>query len=235
MKRTTLFPLVVLALCPACIIHIDGDGWDTGSAFDYGDHDRGPRLRGNGVAARQERSTAEFDAVQISGSFDVEVEVGGPQRVEVFGDANLLEHVLTEVRGGSLEVGMERGSYSTKRDLLVRITIPDLRAAALHGSGDLSVVGVERDALAFSITGSGSLRASGAAHSVTVDCSGSGDAKLGSLAVQEAAVVVSGSSDVQINSAKRLDVSMSGSGDVRYSGHPVVTASISGSGDVKPR
>ena len=235
MKRTTLLPLAALALCSACIIHIDGDGWDTGSAFDYGDYDNGPHLRGNGVAASQERSTAEFDAVQILGAFDVEVEVGGPQRVEVFGDDNLLDHVITEVRGGSLEVSMERGNYSTKRDLVVRVTVPDLRAAALSGSGDLSVVGVEREAVAFSITGSGTLRASGSAHSVTVDCSGSGDAKLASLAVQEAAVVVNGSATVLINAAKRLDVSMSGSGDVRYSGHPVVTASISGSGDVKPR
>ena len=217
-----------------CIIHVDTGGWHGGGvAFD--DWDSGPRYVGNGVAGEQHRDVAPFDAVHLQGSFDARVTVGSAHRVVVHGDANLLEHVNAEVRGGSLELWLDEGSYDLDRKLWVEVEAPDLRAVALSGSGDVAVSGLERDAFAVSLSGSGDVKVSGCAGELAIECAGSGDVNARHLPTQRAAVTISGSSDVSVEVEEQLDVSISGSGDVRYGGSPRVHASISGSGDVRPR
>jgi Putative auto-transporter adhesin, head GIN domain len=242
MSIRQLLPLALLGALPltGCIINIGGDwdpaDWEGQNSYAYGyQADRGPLVRGDGERSTEARSLDAFDAVKVAGWIDVEIHVGQEQSVQVHGDSNLLGIVQAEVRGGSLELRTDRGRYRPKQRLWVEVNVPDLRAATVSGSSDLTVEGLDRGAFALAISGSGDARVSGRVNSVTVDCSGSGDADLSDLSAHQAAVVVSGSSGVLVDASDRLDVSISGSGEVRYQGQPQVAASVSGSGDVLPR
>jgi hypothetical protein len=57
----------------------------------------GKKLRGNGNMERMERSTGDYDAVAVSGFFDVELVSGNEGDVIVHAEENLQEYIITEV------------------------------------------------------------------------------------------------------------------------------------------
>lgn len=226
---------LLLAISTGCIIHIGSSGWDGSYGLVHSDEDQGPHIRGDGVDATERRELSEFDAIQIAASFDVKVSVGGEQRVVLHGDQNVLPHVRTTVRGGSLEVTLDRGSYRFESPTWIEITVPTLRAYALSGSGDSEIAGIDGDSFALSLSGSGDIAAVGRADNLHVSVSGSGDLELSELKAREVQVDVSGSSDVSLFASESLTIHISGSADVRYQGQPNITVSITGSGNVRPR
>ena len=225
-------------LCAGCIINIDSGAadWADGQSYSAGGSAWGAhRIEGNGVQASETRQTEVFDAVELAGSFDIEIHAGEVQSVKVFGDENVLPYVVTEVTNGVLDVYLECGRYDTRRPLRVELQLPDLRAFGLSGSGDARITGVDRHDFALSLSGSGDVRVAGQAEFASVWLSGSGDLKLRELEVREADVQISGSGDVEIAVSERLDARVSGAGDVLYSGEPTTSVRVVGSGTVRPR
>jgi hypothetical protein len=180
------------------------------------------------------REVGRFDAIEVSGSFDVEVQVGESREVVVHADDNLLDHVRTEVDDGVLELRTKRSIRPT-RTILVRIGVPDLDAVSLGGSGDVDVRGVETRRFEVSLAGSGDIRVTGVADAAAVSLAGSGDVDLGRLSADRVEVSIAGSGDVAVRAADHLEVSIAGSGDVSYRGQPRVSVSRSGSGEVYAR
>ena len=54
-------------------------------------------VQGSGVAVIQTRTVARFTGLDLTGSNNVTVIVGGPQSVVVHADSNLVNHVTTRV------------------------------------------------------------------------------------------------------------------------------------------
>ena len=233
--RILLAGPLLLAISSGCIIHIGSSGWPGHHSLVYSDGDEGPQIRGDGVDATERREVAEFDAIQVATSFDVKVSVGGEQAVVLHGDQNILPHVRTAVRGRSLEVTMDQGSYRFESPTWIEITVPELRAYSLAGSGDCEIAGIDRESFSLSLTGSGDIRAVGRTDHLSISVSGSGDLELTELKAREAKVDVTGSADLVLHVSEALMVHISGSADVLYEGRPDVTASITGSGSVSVR
>jgi hypothetical protein len=147
-------------------------------------------------------------------------------------DDNLLQYVTTEVRGDTLHIGMQPGSYSFRRDLVVELSAPVLEAVSISGSGSAHVHGVSGGTFAATISGSGDVTAQGSVEHLSASVSGSGELRLAGLRARTAQVQISGSGDVRVDVSEDLNVQVSGSGDVRYSGNPRVLSNISGSGSV---
>lgn len=230
--RTALGATVALLAFSGCIIHLGSGGWE-GYRSSYNPRAALPQVEGDGVPARDERTVLEFDAVDLKGTFDVEVRVGAPQSVVLHGDENLLGYVRTEVHGGALELFMERGwEYEPDRRLWVEVTVPDLRAFSLSGTGRARIEGVDRESFALSLAGTGDIEASGRARELALVCNGTGDLDLSAFDAVDASVSIAGTGDVHLRASGSLDVHVSGSGDVRYDGNPEVRVSISGSGSV---
>lgn len=196
------------------------------------------------AAARAEtesRSVAVFESVALEGKGRLEIVVGKAQSLELDGDIETLKDLKTEVRDGTLYIGHEDRSFwsfgSRKRGAFVaRITVPHFTAAAIAGSGDIAATGVDGDDVRFSIAGSGNIKAVGRAKTLRLVISGSGDADLPDLAVEDAKVIISGSGDVTVNARNQLDAIVSGHGDVVYLGTPAqVNRRISGSGTVRQK
>ncbi len=217
-------------------------------------------LVGSGKTATQVRNLAEFQAIHLSGSIDVQVRQGSAQSVTVQADDNLLEYLETMVEntadGPTLDVRWKRGrSLSTRQPVKVTVVVPRLSALHLAGSGDLLVEafttpalslrlsgagdarlnGVNAGELAVSIAGSGDVAGSGQAQRLKLSIAGSGDVRLAEMQADEVSVNIAGSGDAAVHAQKLLTVSIAGSGDVSYVGNASVTTSIVGSGSVNRR
>jgi Putative auto-transporter adhesin, head GIN domain len=212
---------------------------------------------GNGQSAREARTTPEFQAIQLSGSLDLELRQGSPAAVVVHGDANLLPLIETAVDADKvLQLRWQRGvSVRTQLRAWVQVTAPQLHALgssgsgriqidtmkgprlalSIHGSSDLRAKNLNVDELSLSIAGSGDASLAGRSSRLTVDVSGSGNVDAGELESNDATVGIAGSGDVTVHADRKLTASIAGSGDVRYSGNAAVQRAVAGSGSVRKR
>jgi hypothetical protein len=230
MKHSMLFAAAVLAVVPACVIHVDSDGdWHSSVWSDDG----GPVLHGSGVRTTQARETSEFNAIVVRGFADVHARIGAERRVSVTTDDNLIDKVRTEVRDGALVVDLERGSYEFRSGVVVEVTVPELERLEISGSGDASLDGLACHGLKLSVSGSGNVTANGTVDALTADVSGSGDIDASRVVARAATVSISGSGDIEVQASETLDANISGSGDVRYRGSAAVRSHVSGSGEVE--
>jgi phage gp45-like len=219
----TVLVLALIALAVVLLIRYDVFGGSSSSSA----------VQGSGVAATQTRELQRFSSVELAGSDNVVVHVGGKQSVVVHADDNLLRHVTTQVQAGNLMIGNTSGSFTTKSPMSVEVSVPSLEALTLTGSGVISTTGIKTSSLTVRLSGSGVLRASGSATRLDVNLGGSGDAQLEQLTARDVHAVVSGSGRILVTATRSLDASVPGSGAIVYSGNPAhVTTNITGNGVV---
>ncbi len=191
----------------------------------------GSGVQGSGVAATQSRVLATFSSVDLAGSNNVTVAVGGRQSVVVHADSNLMRYVTTRVVAGTLVIGTT-GSFTTRSPMSVEVSVPSLAAVTLSGSGKISVNGINAPRLTVTLPGSGALYAGGSVTQLNVTLSGSGLAQLNSLVARDVHAVVAGSGLIRVTATASLNAAVTGSGAIIYSGSPQVTSSVTGSGTV---
>ena len=217
----------------------------------------GKKIKGNGNVTTIERSVGEYDAIALSGWFDVELVAGKEGEIKLKGESNLLEYIKTEVRNGKLVIKVEKG-YNLKPsswDDGIRITVPvkSVNSIALSGSGDIVgkttiktndfrtamsgsgdiTLDIEANSIDSSMSGSGDITLSGSTTDFDATISGSGDIKAYGLEADNVNATVSGSADIKVTANKMLKARVSGSGDIRYRGNPEkVDTKASGSGDI---
>ncbi len=187
---------------------------------------------GSGVAAAQQRRVPSFSGVDLAGSNNVTVRVGSRRSVVVRGDDNLLGRVTTAVRAGRLVID-DTGSFSTRSPMRVDVTVPALDTLLLSGSGNVTAEGIDAQRLRVTLSGSGTVRASGNATRLDVSLGGSGDLRLEGVAARDVHAVLTGSGRMVVDATGSLDAVVRGSGAIVYHGDPAdVTKSITGSGSI---
>jgi hypothetical protein len=191
----------------------------------------GSGVQGSGVAATQPRVLATFSSLDLAGSNNVTVAVGGRQSVVVHADNNLIRYVTTRVAAGTLVIGTT-GSFTTRSPMSVEVSVPSLAAVTLSGSGKISVTGIDAPRLTVTLPGSGRLDAIGTVAQLNVTLGGSGLAQLDRLAARDVHAVVAGSGLIRVTATASLNAAVTGSGAIIYSGNPQVTSSVTGSGTV---
>lgn len=210
-------------------------------------------IKGSGIVKKENRAVAGFNSVQISGSFSVTITQDTAESLMLEADDNILEHIKTEVKDGSLEIKLAKpirdaealniylgvkslkslqgsGSLDLKSQGALTFKVLDI---GLSGSADLDmdVAGEELNA---TISGSGKLRLKGNVARTSYSVSGSAQIEAFDLKSDNVSVDISGSGDADVYAATSLDVEVSGSGDVRYKGSPPkIRQSISGSGSLE--
>jgi hypothetical protein len=217
----------------------------------------GKKVKGNGNVTTIERSVGEYDAIGLSGWFDVDLVAGKEGEITLEGESNLLEHIKTEVKNGKLSIKIEKG-YNLKPsswDDGIRITVPvkSIHSVALSGSGDIVgkttiktdnfetamsgsgdiTLDVDANSIDASMSGSGDITLNGSTTDFDAAISGSGDIKAYRLEADNVNATVSGSADIKVTANKMLKARVSGSGDISYRGNPEkVDTKASGSGDI---
>ncbi|WP_047244798.1 head GIN domain-containing protein [Maribacter thermophilus] len=217
----------------------------------------GKSIKGNGEKVTIDRSTEDYDAIAVSGFFDVDLVDGNEGNITLEGESNLLEYIITEVKDDKLVIKTKKGVNLKPSNWNngIRITVPieSVDAIALSGSGDIvgktTIKGnslktamsgsgditlkVDTQYLSASMSGSGDITLSGNTEDFEATISGSGDIKAFDLEADNVNATVSGSADIKVTANKTLKARVSGSGDITYRGNPSkLDTKTSGSGDI---
>lgn len=232
--------IALAVLLAGCIVDIDVD-----------DDDR--TIRGSGVVTSVERSLRSFDSVAFATSGQLTIEFGDEESIRIETDDNLLDHIETFVRDGSLHIEVEEGiDIRPHRGIHYRLTVRDLDGVSILGSGEIEFAEVHRENLGIAILGSGNVRiaslmtssleiviagsgdvhVAGSSSDLEISVSGSGNLMGRDLEVEHASVAILGSGSATLCISDRLEASILGSGSIHYYGSPSVQASILGSGRV---
>ena len=178
--------------------------------------------------------TALASGIDLAGSNNVTVVAGTRQSVVVHADSNLLSHVTTQVKAGTLIIG-DVGSFDAKSPMYVEVSVPSLTALGLSGSGNITVTGIRASRLTVTVPGSGDISGRGSVTQLDISIDGSGDAQFSGLIARNVDAVISGSGSIFVTATQSLDARVPGSGAILYSGNPTqVTTSITGGGAVTP-
>ncbi len=191
--------------------------------------------KGSGQLTTEQREVAPFTRIESNVSADIEVVIGKPQRVDLTFDDNLLEFISTKVEGKTLVIESEH-SFSSLEGCQLKIVVPQLDAAVIGGSGNITVEGLDANRFAVEINGSGGVSASGKASELSIEVNGSGNVEAQELTASEASVEINGSGNVGVMARDYLTATINGSGDITYTGNPgQVSKSVAGSGRIRKR
>jgi hypothetical protein len=213
-----------------------------------------------GPTVSRNYQVAGFQKIEVAGPYDVDVRTGANPGVSAQGSQKLLERTLVEVQGDKLVIrpahrdgGWFHMGWSSHGKAHFTVTVQQLSAAAILGSGDvrvdrvqgpqfegavagsgsINVADLNVQQLKLSIAGSGGVKGAGRAQSADYDIAGSGDVDAGAIQTQQLKVSIAGSGGVKAHSSGTADVSIMGSGDVDVTGGAKCEVSKAGSGNVR--
>lgn len=243
MKKVTLF--IVTLFLTTTVSHAQ---W-------YGG--KGKKIKGNGNETTITRTTSDYDAVSVAGSFDVELVYGTEGKLQLTGESNLLEYIETEVSDDKLKIKVKKGynlRVSNGRKLVITVPFKDINSVALSGSGDVYtknatikaskfkmalagsgdvIIDVNVEDLTMAVSGSGDMTATGKADTAQIKLAGSGDIHAYKLIAKSAEVSLAGSGDIKLYVEDNLKARVAGSGDITYKGKPSKEdTKVSGSGSI---
>ncbi|MDZ4714281.1 MAG: head GIN domain-containing protein [Cytophagales bacterium] len=210
---------------------------------------------------RETRNVETFTKISYRMAGKLYLKQGSAQKVELEGPADVLREVETEVKSGKLIIGKEgrwmNWNWNDRDRINIYITVKDLEALSVSGSGDLigegkfitgnldlNVSGSGKLQLEFSangnveadVSGSGDVDIKGTCNNFDSDVAGSGNVKLAVTVQNIADLGVSGSGKIVAEgSAREIRTKVSGSGKVLAGRMSATTCNvrISGSGDVE--
>jgi hypothetical protein len=214
-------------------------------------------ITGSGRVVTLEEDITEFDEVDVSHAFEVDITRAEGFSVVVRVDDNLREYLRVVKRGRTLVIGLEPGRPLNvgRATLEAEVTMPDLTGIGLSGASHVTITGFESarplevDASGaselrgdidagdarFHVSGASRVTLRGSAEDLTIDGSGASRIDLSDFDVGDADVELSGASRAMITASGRLDVQASGASHVTYSGSPAMgDIDTSGASSVKP-
>lgn len=201
------------------------------------DWDWGNRIRGEGPVKEERRQVKGVEAVDLGTIGTLFIEQGDSTSLVVEAEENLLEYLLTEVRGGLLTIRTRKNAnLSPHEPIEYHLTVPRLEELILSSSGDGVLSDWHTDRLLIELESSGDLDV-GALNCPALDIQleSSGDLTLVSWQGETLRARLESSGDLKIRGgkARELDVQLESSGDFSASDLECqeATVHISSSGD----
>jgi len=186
-----------------------------------------------GGLTEESRNVGGFDEVELNGIGKLLVEQTGGESLTVEAEEDVLPTLRTEVVGDRLILGPEPGTtVRTTEPITYRLTLEDLNALEVSGSGNAEAEGIDTDRLAVTVGGAGSVKIGGQADEQDIHVSGNGDYRAENLESKKAKISVTGAGSAIVDASEVLDADVSGAGSVEYVGHPKVEQDVSGAGRV---
>ena len=207
----------------------------------------------------ENRKTAAFKRISMSGPIDVIYTQGKTCSVKVTSSAEQMKDVKTGVKDGTLFISYEGqncisftangignlfraigGRGSGYEGITVYVTSPDIIEINLTGSGDfVSRNRIDTDKLTLRLRGSGDMTISDIiCDEIDTELVGSGDIRLPRTDVLRSRISLVGSGDISTgqSNTRHTEISLKGSGDINvsFAGDKCGTANASlyGSGDI---
>ena len=210
-------------------------------------------------AEEEKRDVSTFSEISLRIPAKLYLKQGEPQSVRIVANESVMEDIITEVKGSELHIRFP-GTNIFQRNfkpgkIEVYITVPDVDALSVSGSGDILAEELEARILNLAVSGSGNieigeldskkvkgtisgsgnikLEDGGVAEELNVSISGSGNFDGSGFEADAVNVNTSGSGNCRVKSNGSVKARIAGSGSVYYSGNASVDASVAVSGRVK--
>ena len=180
------------------------------------------------------RRPATSSAPRVSTTSPVSIQQTGSESLTVEAEEDVLPKIRTEVGDNRLIIGPKPGTnLQITEPINYKLTVKDLNALKLSGSGNINAEGISTDELAITISGAGTLKAAGETDSQDIYVSGAGNYEAEDLESKEVKIDVGGAGSAIVNVSDELDAKVSGSGSVKYMGAPTtVKQDVTGAGRV---
>jgi len=212
-------------------------------------------ILGSGNVVSESRNVSGFTEVALESIGDLTIQQTGSESLTIEAEDNIIPKLKTEVKDNRLDLGIEPNtSIQATKPINYKLTVKDLNALELSGSGSIDAENINTNNLAVTNRGSGDVAArvdinnlkvaqrgsgdvktTGKTDTQDVNTSGSGSYQAENLQSKEAQIVANGSGEASINASDKLDVRINGSGSVEYIGNPTITQRINGSGELTRR
>ena len=187
----------------------------------------------SGSVTSESRDVDSFDEVELRGVGNLSINQTGSESLMVEAEESVLPKIKTEVVNDRLIIGPEPNtSIQTNQPINYTLTVKDLNALEVSGSGDVQAEDVSTDELTVTISGTADVKISGEADSQEIDVSGTGDYQAEDLESKEVKVNVGGTGSAIVSVSDELNAKVSGAGSVEYVGDPTVQQDVSGTGEV---
>ncbi len=214
------------------------------------------RIKGKGDTVTEARGLSGYSGIGLSMSASVFFISGPDYSLEIQGQQNVLDRIITQVEGNKLVIKLKKGINLGPHDpIRVYITAPGVNTLDISGSGDIYVddpwIGsdlstnisgsgsitvsmIEADRFNANISGSGNIKVlGGTSGREELKISGSGNIETHHVEADDVYTITSGSGDTYVQALNLLEVTISGSGNIYYLGNPIINTHISGSGNIR--
>ena len=215
---------------------------------------------GSGNIVQEPRSVTGATGVDLRGVASLTIEQGAPEELILQTDDNLMAYILTDVRGGILEIrkdptvslrpsrmqgtGIEADLTLSSIDSITQsgsgvggITVSDLTTTQLEltqsGIGGIDIFNLDAQTLDVLKSGIGNISVDGQVDDQMITLLGFiGDYDAEDLSSATVDVEIAGGGSATVRVSTTLNAHITGSGSVFYHGSPVVTRTGNGSGSV---
>jgi len=208
-------------------------------------------IDGNGDIKNETRAVSPFNKIDISGGFEILLNQGNKEKLEIEADENLIEFIETKVKGNTLYISTKKpiGNAESLRIYITVVNVYDIDASGaieltnkgiyqtenleidVSGAADIDL-DLEVENLIMDMSGASETTLSGSANNFEIEISGAGDLQAKKLKTRNTTIDISGAGSAVVFAKKTLKVEVSGAGSVKYKGNPKVEKDISGAGSV---
>jgi len=209
-------------------------------------------IQGKGNIVKNERKTSTFNALEVSGAFNIILTQDSISSVFIESDENLQQYILTNVENNKLIVETKEPICGSKK-INIFISSPTFENIDISGAVDVMSMNkltssnlnldlsgacdlkLDLAVQNLDIDGSGAvkLKLTGSALNCNLDGSGASEIDAFDLITENFSISSSGAGEAKVNVSKKLDVDISGAATVLYKGSPVINQEISGAGTIK--
>lgn len=215
-------------------------------------------ISGHGSIGSDERSTGNFNAIEIAVPLKaaIKVNAAGSPGIKLSGYKNVMAYIKTEVKDNKLRIYTDPGVQIDGEEYLnAEISVPALTELVMEGapdaevqgaitgndfkltisgSSDVTIAEVNTTSFTTTVSGAGDIKINrGNVQQASYTVSGAGDIKAYGLHSMETVASVSGAGDMQVYAEQKLTANVSGAGSIHYKGHPVISSQTSGVGGVE--
>jgi hypothetical protein len=190
-------------------------------------------IRGNGDQISEIREIDDFKRIDVSGNFDVEIQVGEPLKLEIVAESNLMKYIKTKVKNNTLYI-MTKENLRPREDLKILVTVSKLEAIECSGVNDVIAQGINSDKFEIDLSGAASIKISGNTNRLYIDVSGAADLLAKDFITEDVRIDVSGAANAEVYASNSCDADVSGAGYIELYGNAQdVNMNISGAGSLE--
>ncbi len=192
-------------------------------------------IKGSGTVKSEIRNVSGFKKIKAENALTIEIIVQKDFSVAIEADDNLLPLIITEVSGDTLKISSKE-KFSTKNNLTIKISMPELVDLNVSGATSATVSGVKTESLKLDASGASKIKISGEVKNLNANASGASGIDAENLKTENAEVEASGASSATVAPTGDLNANASGASGIIYAGEPKnIKQDASGMSSVKKK